>query len=127
MDTVREALAGFGNAWNSEVPPVLAKLYEPIQAKQNEKYAGQVKADKAIKYGPDARNRLDVYTPAKSEASEAPGKPVVVFIHGGGLVGGDNDLSPNIHANIGIKPASHIRHYYPMLVTDKPYRQLLRQ
>ncbi|KUI64430.1 Pyrethroid hydrolase Ces2a [Cytospora mali] len=101
MDAIREALAMFGNAWNNEVPPTLMKLYEPMQAKQNEKYAGQVKAEKAIKYGPDARNRLDVYTPVNPGASEGSGKPVVVFIHGGGLVGGDNNATPNIHANIG--------------------------
>lgn len=102
MDAVRETLARFGNAWNNDVPPALVKVYEPIQAKQNEKYAGQVKAEKAIKYGPDARNRLDVYTPAKPEAPEGSGKPVVVFVHGGGFVGGDNDMSPNINANIGM-------------------------
>lgn len=110
MDHVRQVLAGFGNAWDSDVPPALNKLYEPMQAKQNEKYAGHVKADKAIKYGPDARNRIDVYTPVNTGASEGAGKPVVVFIHGGGLVGGDNDASPSIHANIGIKPAVPISH-----------------
>lgn len=101
MEAVNEALAMFGNSWSNDVPPTLMKLYEPIQATQNERYAGRIKAKKAIKYGPDARNRLDVYTPAGPEASEGSAKPVVVFIHGGGLVGGDNDATPNIHANIG--------------------------
>ncbi|ROW04507.1 hypothetical protein VMCG_05044 [Cytospora schulzeri] len=101
MDAIRETLAEYGNAWNREIPPTLTKLYEPIQAKLNEKYAGQVKAEKAIKYGPDARNRIDVYTPVDTDASGGAGRPVVVFIHGGGLVVGDNDVSPNIHSNIG--------------------------
>lgn len=101
MDDIKEALARYGNAWSREIPPALLKLYEPIQAKQNERYAGHIKAEKAIKYGPDARNRIDVYTLARAEASGGSGKPVVVFIHGGGLVAGDNDQSPNIHANIG--------------------------
>ncbi|KAJ0114567.1 carboxylesterase type b [Diaporthe amygdali] len=96
MESIREALAKFGNAWNNEVPPALAKLYGPIQAQHNKKYAGQIKAETAIKYGPDPRNRLDVYTPVEADTSGGSGKPVVVFIHGGGLVTGDNTMYANI-------------------------------
>lgn len=98
METVREALAKYGNTWNNEVPPALAKLYGPIQAKFQSKYEGQIKAETAIKYGPDARNRLDVYTPVEADKSGGSGRPVIVFIHGGGLVAGDN----NMYANIGV-------------------------
>lgn len=101
MDGIRDALATIGNSWGSDVPATLLKLYEPLQAEQNQKYAGQIKAEKAIKYGPDERNRVDVYSPVNTEASEGSGSPVVVFIHGGGLVVGDNDFSPNISSNIG--------------------------
>lgn len=105
MDGIRDALATIGNAWGNDVPPTLLKLFEPLQDQQNQKYAGQIKADKAIKYGPDERNRIDVYSPVNPEASEGgPGKPVVVFIHGGGLVAGDNDFTPNISSNIGTFP-----------------------
>lgn len=98
MDSIRDTLAKYGNTWNNEVPPALAKLYGPIQAKFQSKYNGQIKAETAIKYGPDARNRLDVYTPVEADKSGGPGsRPVVVFIHGGGLVAGDN----NMYANIG--------------------------
>lgn len=98
MDTIRETLANYGNTWNTEVPPALAKLYGPIQAKFNSKYDGQIKSETAIKYGPDARNRLDVYTPAQADKSGGSGRPVVVFIHGGGLVAGDNTMYANIGA-----------------------------
>lgn len=97
MDSIREALAKFGNAWTMDVPMTLLKLYEPLQAEQNQKHAGEIKVEKALKYGPHARNRIDVYSPA----SGASGLPVVVFIHGGGLTAGDNDATPNIYANIG--------------------------
>ncbi|KAI7788549.1 carboxylesterase type b [Diaporthe eres] len=97
MEAIREALAKYGNTWNNEVPPALAKLYGPIQAKFQSKYEGQIKAETAIKYGPDARNRLDVYTPVEADKSGGSGRPVIVFIHGGGLVAGDN----NVYANIG--------------------------
>lgn len=99
MDELREALAKFGNAWNMEVPMTLMKFYEPLQAEQNKKYGSEIKVEKALKYGPDPRNRIDVYSPASG--ASASGRPVVVFIHGGGLVAGDNDATPNIYSNIG--------------------------
>lgn len=98
MEAIREALAKYGNTWNTDVPPALAKLYGPIQAKLNSKYDGNIKAETAIKYGPDARNRLDVYSPVEADKSGGSGRPVVVFIHGGGLVAGDNHMYANIGA-----------------------------
>ncbi len=38
-----------------------------------------------LKYGPDERNRLDLFTTAK----EGERRPVLVFVHGGGFVQGD--------------------------------------
>lgn len=103
MESIRESLAKYGNTWNTDVPPALAKLYGPIQAKLNGKYDGQIKAETAIKYGPDARNRLDVYSPVEADKSGGSGRPVAVFIHGGGLVAGDN----NMYANIGELSSCH--------------------
>lgn len=97
MDAVREALAGYGNAWNSDIPKTLTQLFGPLLAEQNKKYGDEIKAEKALKYGPDSRNRIDVYSPAAG----ASGRPVVLYIHGGGLVAGDNDVNPHMYANIG--------------------------
>lgn len=52
-----------------------------------------------IAYGPDARQRLDIY------GGGSPGtlKPVVIYVHGGGFVGGDKasaDGAP-FYANVG--------------------------
>lgn len=99
MEPIREALAKIGSTWNKDVPMSLLKVYEPVQAEQNKKYEGTIQAEKAIKYGADARNRLDVYKPT----SGAEGLPVVVYFHGGGLVAGDNDATPNVYSNIGEK------------------------
>lgn len=98
MDAVHNALAKFGNSWGPDVPPTLMAAFEPLQAAQNKKYGSEIKVEKALKYGPHERNRIDVYSPASGDAS---GRPVVLYIHGGGLVGGDNDATPNIYANIG--------------------------
>jgi triacylglycerol lipase len=48
------------------------------------------------RYGPDGRHRLDVFTPGPGS------RPVLVFVHGGGFVGGDK-TRPGVHYydNIG--------------------------
>lgn len=97
MDAIREALAEFGNAWNTDIPQAMAKMFGPLLAEQNKKYGDEIKAEKALKYGPDPRNRIDVYSPAAG----ASGRPVVVYIHGGGLITGDNNVTPHMYANIG--------------------------
>src|SRR6185436_6843498 len=56
-----------------------------------------------VKYGPDERHRLDVFAPI---AKPARPMPVVIYVHGGGLTGGDKD-SPGtpaagiIYSNVG--------------------------
>lgn len=103
MQAVRDALAKYGKAWSPEVPGAFVKAFEPLQAEQNASYGSDIKVEKANKYGPDGRNRIDVYSPAAG----ASGRPVVVYFHGGGLVAGDNDATPNIYTNIG-EPSSHL-------------------
>lgn len=102
MEAVHEAMAKFGNTFAGETPFILERVFEAVQAEQNKKYGGSIKVDKALKYGPDPRNRVDVYSPAAG----ATGRPVVVYFHGGGLVVGDNDATPNIYANIGTERCS---------------------
>jgi triacylglycerol lipase len=64
-------------------PPPTAALYAPLQ--EREPYAG-VKVERDQRYGADARNRLDVFTPT---AGSAAPRPVLVFVHGGAFVAGD--------------------------------------
>ena len=63
-------------------PPPTEKLYAPLA--QREPYAG-VQARRDVRYGADARNLLDVFTPATQQAS----KPVLVYVHGGGFMRGE--------------------------------------
>ena len=95
------ALAGFGMAQQSAIPPeVTAKvralgpvqnnetiesaraLYGPLQPALGPQIL--VKADLA--YGPDKRQKLDVFAPAQKPAQSVP---VVVFFHGGAYIRGD--------------------------------------
>lgn len=64
-------------------PPETAKLYAPLQEK--EPYQG-VKVERDIKYGPDARNALDLFVPEQPAA--AP-RAVLMFVHGGAFIGGN--------------------------------------
>lgn len=112
MDQIRETIAAYGATWGKDIVPTLTSLYEPLQAVANTKYADTIKTDKAKKYGPDPRHRLDVYYPAENPSSPLP---VVVYVHGGAYVAGDTETSPNIYANIGNYFAS--RGYVAVLAT----------
>jgi triacylglycerol lipase len=63
-------------------PPKSAVLYIPLQEK--EPYIG-VKVLRDVSYGPDARNLLDVFSPASAGAP----RPVLIYVHGGGFVAGN--------------------------------------
>jgi triacylglycerol lipase len=57
-------------------------LYAPLQPK--DMYAGTY-VSRDLAYGPHERHRLDVFTSARPGGGA---KPVLVFVHGGGFVGG---------------------------------------
>ncbi|KAF9893442.1 hypothetical protein FE257_010754 [Aspergillus nanangensis] len=69
-------------------------LYEPLY---NDAPAN-VGIFKNEHYGPSERNRLDIYYPL---ADDTPGKPVVMFVHGGGFFSGDKGWSEKCWANVG--------------------------
>lgn len=54
---------------------------------------GRVTRD--IAYGPHPRQTLDVYAPP-----DARGAPVMIFAHGGALVEGDKDRTPELYSNV---------------------------
>lgn len=54
-----------------------------------------------IAYGPAERNRLDVYPADRRDA------PVVLFLHGGGFIGGDKAGDPVFYGNVGRYFAAH--------------------
>ena len=66
--------------------PKTNAIYAPLHAA--EPFAG-VTIARDIRYGPDARNLLDVFTPDTSGAL----RPVLLFVHGGGFVRGDKHVA----------------------------------
>src|SRR5262249_2696512 len=75
---IAEKVAAMGRVVD---PENTGKLYAPLQEK--EPYKG-VKVTRAVKYGPDPRNVVDIFVPETGAA----GRPVLMFVHGGGMIRG---------------------------------------
>ncbi|MFY9669718.1 MAG: hypothetical protein WAK44_17340, partial [Trebonia sp.] len=75
-------------ALDSEITPQLAQASWALLTPFHEK-AGYTapKIDRDLAYGDDPRHRLDVHSAGDGE--DQAGKPVFVFVHGGGFVRGD--------------------------------------
>jgi triacylglycerol lipase len=68
-------------------PEATARLYAPLQP--TEPYFG-VRIERDLKYGPAARNLLDIFMPQNVTS----GRPVLVFVHGGAFIGGNKRRTP---------------------------------
>ncbi|KAL5363012.1 Alpha/Beta hydrolase protein [Aspergillus floccosus] len=100
---IQNFVAQFGNTWNLNVNAACEKFFEERQAA--EPAPSLLDIEKAVRYGPDSRHRLDIYWKAPQDDSHKI--PVVVYFHGGGFRAGDNDISPHIHSNIAKYFATH--------------------
>jgi acetyl esterase/lipase len=79
-----------------------AALYAPLQ--EHQPYAG-IRVHRDLKYGPDERNRLDVFAP---DPLPAETRPALVFVHGGDFVAGDKaEPEGPFYENIGVWAARH--------------------
>lgn len=56
---------------------------------------GSLRMADDVRYGPDARQRLDIYSNGGRH------KPVLVFLHGGGFIAGDKRGDEVFYANLG--------------------------
>jgi triacylglycerol lipase len=78
-----------------------AKLVAPLHAHGATE---DVQVIRDRRYGPADRNRLDIFEPApRGELASHDGRPVLVFVHGGGFVTGDK-TAPNspFYDNVGL-------------------------
>lgn len=81
-DTVMERLHALGDGFGPVQLRQVQELFLPLH--QAEPYPG-VSLVRDVAYGSDARHRLDIFASAEG----AGNLPVLVFVHGGGFVGGD--------------------------------------
>ena len=112
-DSIVAKLRVLGTEVTLETVAATAALVAPLHAHINN---ADVKITRDVKYGPDDRNRLDVFQAAAEAGGSAPSasaktsasKPVLVFVHGGGFIMGDK-TSPNspFYDNVGHWAAHH--------------------
>ncbi len=98
---VTEALrkvAAIGPKFDLEILEQTGKIYAPMVKKP--KTAVQVTAD--VAYGSDPRQKLDVYRPASGNADIT-----MVYIPGGGFIGGDKNAGGAFYGNLGNYFADH--------------------
>ena len=78
---MRAAIAAIGPKFDENILLQTRALYAPLVPKPS----GRVTVSNDVSYGADARQKLDVYQPA------SPNGNVLLFIPGGGFVGGDKN------------------------------------
>jgi acetyl esterase/lipase len=95
---LRAKIAALGPTFNPEVLAATRALYQPLVERQSRV---KVKVTPDIQYGDDERQKLDVYR------GEGAQMPVLVYIPGGGFVGGDKNADGVFYPNLGVYFANH--------------------
>jgi acetyl esterase/lipase len=96
-------VAGLGTEVSPQVLAASHEVYAPFH--ERAPYAG-IQVERDIAYGPHPRQRLDVFRPV--EPGSGPPRPVVVFVHGGGFVGGEkNRPGSPYHDNVAVWAVRH--------------------
>ena len=88
---VKSKLAAIGARFNPEVLAATQSLYAELVAPPSD----DLKVDHDIAYGPDERQKLDIY-----RAKDGVNRPVLFFVPGGGFVGGDKRGSDQFYGNL---------------------------
>ncbi|HEY3920100.1 MAG TPA: alpha/beta hydrolase [Stellaceae bacterium] len=88
-EQVAAEIRKLGRAFNSDVLKATYAIYTPLQERAPK---DGIEIARDLAYGPDARNRLDIYMPAQKPTKA----PVVVYFHGGGYVAGERSPLPGL-------------------------------
>jgi acetyl esterase/lipase len=101
IEGVHRKLDELGDAFNPDVIAENFKLFTPLQ--QRAPFA-DVDVTRNSRYGGDERHRLDVFRPKVGGGS----RPVLVFVHGGGFIGGDKTMpGAPFYDNVGAWAVRH--------------------
>ena len=92
LTTLKRRIAELGPHFDPAILQETFALYRPLLPRAPE----GVKVQLDIPYGSDERQRLDLYAP-----HQAAGLPVLLYVPGGGFVGGDKRGEDGFYANIG--------------------------
>jgi acetyl esterase/lipase len=102
LKTLRSRIAAMGPRFDPAILDETRALYQPLLPGPSD----SVKVQQDVPYGPGERQRLDVYS-SSSAPAEAAGWPVLLYVPGGGFVGGDKRDGDWSYANIGRWFAGH--------------------
>ncbi len=92
----RKQLAAIGREINMDTLAATRNLILPMVSVTP---GADIKVQRDVQYGPDERQRLDIFTPA---GGFDPHRPVLLFVHGGGFIAGDKHAEGSpFYSNIG--------------------------
>jgi acetyl esterase/lipase len=97
LSDLSRKIAAIGPNFDPDILEATRALYAPLI----DKAAAHVKKTADIAYGTDPRQKLDVYQPAGAADR------VLVYIPGGGFVGGDKNADGVFYVNLGNYLAGH--------------------
>ena len=86
---LKSQVCALGVGFDPTIQIATQKIYRP----HLDMRAAQERLD--VEYGADARQRLDLYLPEHTASA------VVVFVHGGGFIGGSKNEDGTFYANVG--------------------------
>lgn len=92
LETLKRRIAELGPHFDPAILQQTLALYRPFLSRPSEHVTVQLD----VPYAPQERQRLDLYAPAK-----AAGLPVMIYVPGGGFIGGDKRSEDGFYANIG--------------------------
>ncbi len=95
---VAEKIAAIGPKFDNDILVHTRELYLPFVRQQA---SGKVTITADVAYGSDPRQKLDIYRP------DGRRLPILVYIPGGGYVGGDKNADGVFYGNLGVYFANH--------------------
>lgn len=96
---IRAEIAKMGPVLTPDLIRTTMEMFAPLA---KPKALAGIKVSEDLGYGADERNKLDLFEPEGK-----PSHPVLVFIPGGGFVGGNKHSNDAIYANVGAYFARH--------------------
>jgi len=102
IEDAHRRLDELGDAFNPDVIAANFNIFAPLHERAP---FSDVEIMRDLRYGNDERHRLDVFRP---KAADGGGRPVLVFVHGGGFIGGDKitPVAP-FYDNVGAWAVRH--------------------
>lgn len=92
QELIDSEIRRLGSGFDADVLSKTRELYRPFVS---EMPWMQGRMTPNVPYGSHERHRLDIFTP------ERPNAPILLFVHGGGFVGGDKAADATFYANVG--------------------------